>query len=304
MNAKDYIPCLKFGARVYPENLIGVYSNPFANYFYVDSTNGSDNNGGESINQAKATIDAAVGLCTANKGDVIFVAPAHTETISSATSLVLDVAGVQIIGLGQGTSRPVLDFTDTAGSVEMDAANVRLSNVIFRANVSAVVVGVNVDAHGCKIDNSKFEYYETGDDFVTMIDVDAFDGFELTDCELEAEDTAGCDEAIRLDDAHDVKLLRNIIYGDFTDGAIIGEGAAGHNLLIAQNYVYNSDTTAGYVLDLNVAFTGLLAYNTFGTLYTTAPETALDPGSLLSIENYVCNNVDESGAIVPVAIST
>lgn len=251
-----------------------------------------------------ATIDAAVGLCTANAGDIIYVMPGHTETIDAASALDVDVAGVQIIGIGQGTNRPVLDFTDTAGTVDMAAANTRLSNLILRANVSAVVVGVNIDAHGVKIDHCKFEYNASGDDFVTMIDVDAFDGFELSDCELEAEDTAGCDEAIRLDDCHDVKILRNIIYGDFTDGAIIGEGAAGHNLLIAHNYIYNSDTTAGYVIDLNVAFTGLLAHNNCGTLFATAPETAFDPGSCLCIENYVCNAVDESGTIVPITLST
>ena len=251
-----------------------------------------------------ATIDAAVGECTANAGDVIFVAPGHTETIDGASALDLDVAGVQVIGLGQGTNRPVLDYTATAGTVDMAAANTRISNCIFRANVSAVVVGVNVDAHGCKIDHCKFEYNATGDDFITMIDVDAFDGCEILDNEMEAEDTAGCNEAIRLDDTHDTKILRNHIYGDFTDGAIIGEGAAGHNLLIAHNTIYNSDTTAGYVIDLNQAFTGIMAHNNCGTLFATAPETALDPGSMLCIENYVCNAVDESGALVPTTVST
>jgi len=251
-----------------------------------------------------STIDAAVGECTANAGDIIYVMPGHTETISTATSLVLDVAGVQVIGIGQGSNRPVLDFTATAGSVEMDAANTRLSNLILRANVSAVVVGVNVDANNCKIDNCRFEFNGTGDDFVTMIDIDGVNGAEIIYNEFVAEDTAGCDEAIRLDDCDDVKIVNNQIYGDFTDGAIIGEGAAGKNLLIKGNDIYNSDTTAGFVIDLNVAFTGLLVRNNCGTLFATAPETTLDPGSCLCIENYVVNAVDESGTIVPVTIST
>ena len=251
-----------------------------------------------------STIDAAVGECTASAGDTIYVMPGHTETIASATSLVLDVAGVQVIGIGEGTARPVLDYTATASSLEMDAANTRISNLILRANVSAVVVGVNVDAANCKIDNCRFEFNATGDDFVTMIDIDGVNGAELIDNELVAEDTAGCDEAIRLDDCDDVKIVGNLIYGDFTDGAIIGEGAAGKNLLIKGNDIYNSDTTAGFVIDLNVAFTGIMAHNNCGTLFATAPETALDPGSMLCIENYVVNAVDESGAIVPVGIST
>ena len=137
-----------------------------------------------------------------------------------------------------------------------------------------------------------------------MIDIDGVNGAELIDNELVAEDTAGCDEAIRLDDCDDVKIVGNLIYGDFTDGAIIGEGAAGKNLLIKGNDIYNSDTTAGFIADLNVAFTGIMAHNNCGTLFATAPETTIDPGSMLCIENYVVNAVDESGTIVPTTLST
>jgi hypothetical protein len=251
------------------------------------------------------TIDAAVGACTANAGDVILVAPGHTEDIAAATSLVVDVAGVSIIGLGTGSNRPELNFSNTAGSVEMDAANTRLSNVILKADVSAVVVGVNVDADNVQIDNCLFTYNATGDDFITMIDVDGVNGAVIKDNVLKAEEgAAGCDEAIRLDDCDDVTIAGNHITGDFTDGAIIGEGAAGSNLVIKDNTIYNADTTAGFLVDLNVAFTGLLAGNRMGTLFATAPETAVDPGSLLSVENYVANAVDESGALVPTAVST
>lgn len=251
------------------------------------------------------TIDAAVGACTANRGDVIYVMPGHVEDIAAATSLVVDVAGVSIIGLGTGSDRPELNFSATAGSVEMDAANTRLSNFILKADVSAVVVGVNVDADNVQIDNCLFTFNATGDDFITMIDVDGVDGAVISDNVLKAEEgAAGCAEAIRLDDANDVTISGNHITGDFTDGAIIGEGAAGINLVIKDNTIYNADTTAGFVIDLNVAFTGLAVGNRMGTLFATAPETAFDPGSLLCVENYVVNAVDESGTIVPTTLST
>lgn len=251
-----------------------------------------------------STIDAALGGCTANAGDVILVAPGHTETISSATSLVVDVAGVSIIGMGVGGNRPELNFSATAGSVEMDAANCRLSNVILKADVSAVVVGVNVDAADVQIDNCTFTYNATGDDFVTMIDIDAVDGARLLNNEFIAEDAAGCAEAVRLDACNNVVIAGNHIYGDFTDSAIVGEGALGRNLRIQGNTIYNSDTTAGNTIDLNVAFTGIIAGNHIGTLFATAPETAFDPGSCLCLENYVANAVDESGTIVPTVLST
>lgn len=267
------------------------------------ASDGVSNNG--SYLQPYATIDYAVGQCKANRGDIIMVRPNHSEDIASATSLVLDVAGVAVIGLGSGTDRPDLNFSATAGSVEVDAANVTLHNLTLTADVSAVVVGVNVDAADFTMSHCEMNFNATGDDFITMIDIDAVDGATLTHCKLIAEEgAAGCDEAIRLDTANHVTIEHCHITGDFTDGAIIGEGAAGVNLVIKDNTIYNADTTAGFVVDLNVAFTGLLINNRMGTLFATAPETALDPGSLLSTENYVCNAVDESGALVPTTVST
>ena len=251
-----------------------------------------------------STVDAAFGSCTANAGDVILVAPGHVETVASATSVVMDVAGVSVIGMGNGSNRPEFNFTATASSLEIDAANIRLSNFILKADISAVVVGVNVDADNFQMDNCHMNFNATGDDFVTMMDIDAVDGAKLIDNTFEAELIAGCAEAIRLDDTHNLVMTGNHITGDFTDGAVIGEGALGKNWLIANNYVYNADTTAGFVFDINVASTGILANNVCGTLFATAPETALDPGSLLSVENYVVNAVDESGALVPTTVST
>jgi len=264
---------------------------------------GSNGNDG-SYQKPFATIDYAVGRCTANRGDIIMVMPGHSETISAATSLVLDVAGIAVIGLGSGSLRPDLNFSATAGSVEVDAADVTLVNLTFTADVSAVVVGLNVDANGFTMQNCEFTYNATGDDFITMVDIDAFDGTTIDGCKFIAEDTAGCAEAIRIDDAHNTTITNSHIYGDFTDGAIIGEGALSTNLTITNNTIYNSDTTAGYVVDCNVASTGILANNRMGTLFATAPETALDPGSLLCLENYVVNAVDESGTIVPTTLST
>ena len=286
-------------------------SNP-GKVFWVNSTSvlapgavgGSNGNDG-SYRRPFATIDYAVGRCTANRGDIIMVMPGHSETISSATSLVFDVAGVAVIGLGSGSFRPDLNFSATAGSVEVDAADVTLYNLTFTADVSAVVVGVNVDANGCTIDNCEFNFNATGDDFLTMIDVDTVGGFTLSNSTLYAEDNvAGAAEAVRLDTDTKTVIRNNFIIGEFSDGCIIGEGAAGAQLLIANNIMYNADTTGGETIDLNVAHTGVISKNSLCSLFSTAPETTYDPGSCQSIENYACNAINESGTIVPPTIST
>jgi hypothetical protein len=285
-------------------------SNP-GKVFWVNGTTvlapgavgGSNGNDG-SYRRPFATIDYAVGKCTANRGDIIMVMPGHSETISSATSLVFDVAGVAVIGLGTGSLRPDLNFSNTAGSVEVDAADVTLYNLTLTADVTAVVVGVNVDANGFTMDSCEFRYNATGDDFITMIDIDAFDDAVISNCVFHAEETAGCSEAIRMDDALRTKIINCHFTGDFTDGAIIGEGAVSTGILVADNYIYHSDTTGGEVIDLNVASTGLIVGNRCGTLFPTAPYTAFDPGSCLCLENYVANAIDESGALTPQTVSS
>lgn len=289
------------GLSVYGVPVMGGVSLPTTTgkFIFVDSVTGSNDNEGLSATAPMATIDAAVGKCTANKGDVIIVMPGHSENISAATSLVVDVAGVSIIGLGRGRMRPQLHFTNTAGSIEMDAANTRLSNVVLLASVSAVVVGINVDADGVMLDNLEFGYVDTGDDFVTMVDVDAFDFAEIVNCRFLAESIAGAAEAIRLDDCHFVRISNNWFSGNWSDSVIVGEGALGTDLVLADNYMYNADTGDANGVDLNVAFTGIISNNRIGTLYAVAVANLLDPGSCLCTENYCVNAIDETGIVIP-----
>ena len=73
------------------------------------------------------------------------------------------------------------------------------------------------------MDSCEFRYNATGDDFITMIDIDAFDDAYISNCVFHAEETAGCSEAIRMDDALRTKIINCHFTGDFTD-----KGAENH----------------------------------------------------------------------------
>jgi hypothetical protein len=62
--------------------------------FYYDPTSGSDDNDGTRSDQAKATMNAAIGLCTANNGDVI-VSMRGGEEVTETVAF--DVAGITVI---------------------------------------------------------------------------------------------------------------------------------------------------------------------------------------------------------------
>src|SRR5690349_4202727 len=58
---------------------------------------GSDGNDG-TFNAPFATLDYAIGKCSDNRGDIIFVKPGHAETLTAAAAIALDVAGVAVVG--------------------------------------------------------------------------------------------------------------------------------------------------------------------------------------------------------------
>lgn len=95
--ARDFIPALKYGNKIYPEDNV----NPpaFGNYYYVDATNGTDGeNSGTTVDKPFKTIQAAITAQIADAsalGDVIYVLPGtYAETLTGA------LTKVQLIGVG------------------------------------------------------------------------------------------------------------------------------------------------------------------------------------------------------------
>src|SRR3990167_6673223 len=89
---------------------------------------------GDSPKRPFSTIDYAIGQCTASRGDVIYVLPGHSETITAAAGIDVDVAGVSIVGLGAGRNRPevIVDATSAVGvDIDIDAANCTIENIYF-----------------------------------------------------------------------------------------------------------------------------------------------------------------------------
>src|SRR3990167_1275260 len=74
--------------------------------FFVDSTHAAKADavgGGRSPDRPLATIDYAIGLCTASKGDVIYVMPGHAENLTAADGIDCDIAGITIVEIGRAS---------------------------------------------------------------------------------------------------------------------------------------------------------------------------------------------------------
>ncbi len=118
------------------------------NVFWVSSTRGSDGNKGTPA-RPFATIDYAIGRCTASNGDVIMVMEGHSETVSAAGGIASDVAGVTIVGMGVGNQRPVVNMgVATTATITVSAANVSWRNMRILSTFADVVTAFDVTAAG------------------------------------------------------------------------------------------------------------------------------------------------------------
>ena len=133
---------------------------------------GSNGNDG-TFNAPFATLDYAIGKCTASRGDIIMIKPGHAENVTAAAGIVVDVAGVAIVGLGTGSLRPRFTFTtaDTA-DIDITAANCSFVNLEFRANFLDVAAGLDISGvAGLSFQDCYFTEAASNLNYIDVIDL-------------------------------------------------------------------------------------------------------------------------------------
>jgi len=287
------------------EDAFNALNNIKGDIYYVDSNTGADTSGGKSWDNALATIDAAIGKCTANKGDVILVAPGHAENLIAAAAIDADVAGITIIGLGAGSNRPTLTFkTSTAADIDIDAANITFQNLYFDlTGIDGIVAAIDVNAADFTIKDCEFLMADSGGQAVNAITTAAAaHRMKVENCIFKSPD-AGAEEAIKLLGAADGIIIKNCrIYGDFSVAPIHNPtGNIATNILILGNYLQN-DQSGDLALELVSAVTGAIINN---LLVTDAIATALDAGSCYCFGNlyFDSSDTDVSGTSIPTSVT-
>jgi hypothetical protein len=149
-------------ARQQPGGLFTIEDVPDhpASIFFVDSTHAQATDaagGGRSPDKPLATLDYAVGLCTASKGDVIYVMPGHAEAISAAAGLDLDKEGITIIGLGNGDNKPTFTLqTSASADVDIDADNITIKGLRFVSAVASLLAAIDINSEHTVIEDCEF----------------------------------------------------------------------------------------------------------------------------------------------------
>jgi hypothetical protein len=282
---------------------------------------GSDNNRG-SYYRPFSTVAGALTQCTAGAGDIILVKPGHAETISSASILSLNKAGVAIIGLGAGSLRPTFTFTTaTTANIPVTAANMSIQNLLFVANFADVASMFTATGTNTPTDFS-IEQCEFKDIsailnalavFTGNATANSCDGFRFVNNKVSSLGTTAATTAI--------KLLSNTdrveIIGNKGASAVLNDTAA---LLAASTFQLtnfylggniwerpNTSSTGGsFVSGSGNAWTGLAYDNYFYQVDATAGIwIATGHGSAFGYQNNyspITGAVDKSGLINPAAV--
>lgn len=275
---------------------------------YVSSThaNKSDNHAGTDASAPMATIDAAIGKCTANKGDVIVCMPGHTEAVT-VSSIACDTAGVTFIGLGSGSAKPTLTFGATDSRINVTAADCTWQNFRWTAGVGDVVTAV---LHATAAQNSTYRDIE----FFASSTFNFINGYTLGAANI----SDGClweRNYLRTADAgqlalvvtaaahNDLKFYDNYVVHAAAAAGLLTAGAA--NLLgldVRRNFVQTGQTdgTVGVlVITTGTASSGRITDNDMKTADASANVAIPIASKVYAAKNYIAG-ADEVGTVIAV----
>lgn len=305
------IPEVGKSIKVLPSELLNFGIITPGKIFYVSSVVGSNNNTGLETGEPKATLAGAISAATANNNDIIFLLPGHAETLTTATALPLNKAGITIVGLGSGSLRPTFTFGAAAATIPVSAANVYIQNVLFKANFADVASAFTLTAAPeFQIDSCEFRDTSSILNFLTIVtttvSVNA-DGLMFTNNKVRGLGTTAATTPIKIAGTID----RVEISGNFITLAVLNNTSAvlAHgalvvtNLLMQSNRVFrpNTDTATGALLitTSSTTNTGIVA-NNYVQHADVAAALLVTAGSIYGMFNNLADgDADASGFVLP-----
>ncbi len=261
------------GISSYGVPVLGGGADPvLGSVFFVDSATGSNGNLGTSKDVPFATLDYAIGKCTADKGDTIYVMPNHAETITGVGGITADVAGINIIGIGSYNNRPrfLMDGAATVTFV-VSAADVTVRNIVFASGHSDVATCFDVTGKGLWVDKCDFVQNTTDENFLSCISctgADATaDGLKVTNCYMYQIDASTVAFIINTGDVTGLVATGNVVISEGTGLATLITCATGKDLkgcCVLWNFLSSKATAGNLFISNDTASpnnSGIIAHN-------------------------------------------
>jgi hypothetical protein len=222
------------------------------------------------------------------------------------------VAGVAVIGLGNGNKRPkfTLDTANTA-TIAVSADNISFYNCQFFANFLSIAACFTLStAKWFTVQNCFFADTSGVLDFLNIVKstgaANTIDGLTLTDNVWNSLGTTSVNSfVLTANDIDSATLSRNAICQVTTvDAAILLTVTAGvlTNLTVDWNRGYRKNTTTANGSLINVGgttSTGFVAHNQVQTLTTASDKLFVTTVGLAAFENRVTGAVGATGFVIP-----
>jgi hypothetical protein len=277
---------------------------------FVHAGTGTDAAGyGTGPDKPVATLDYAIGLCTASKGDIVYLMPGHAEALIAAATLTMDVISVQVIGLGTGRLRPQISITTaTTATWNVTAANCLIKNVDIVSNFLniAAAMTVGADADGLTLDGVNF--YDTSVILGSLIGISVAAGvtdITIKNCRYNGLAlTAPATDCILCAGAVDRLSINNCYFkGDFSGGVLTATAAKSIDLLLTDIIEINMSET-GKGINLKSDTTGA-AHNVMAYLEDHAGnEKAITGAALFMTDRVLQTNVVTASPFLCIAVDT
>lgn len=266
----------------------------------------------DGMRMTHTTLSSALSVCVASRGDLIVVLPGHAETISSATALAFSIAGVTIVGLGNGALKPTFTLDTVATSkIVVSAANITVKGLKFVANFADIAtVFLLSTAQGFTVTECEFLDTSSILNFLAIITTTVAvvaDNLTFSKNKVILLGTTAATTPVKILGTHN----RLVITENYFNEAVLNNTSAvlAHaalvvtNLQMGNNLVIrpNTDTATGGILITTSSTTNTgIVYNNYISHLDVAAAIMVTAGSVYGMfNNLAIGDADASGFVLP-----
>jgi hypothetical protein len=281
------------------------------NILFVNSVTGVDSaGGGQNPDAPLATLDYAIGLCTANQGDRIYLMPNHAETITVAGGITADIAGITIIGMGTYNQRPrfLMDGVTTVSFV-VSADDVTVQNCVFASGHADVVTCFDVTKKGFTLLDCEFVDNVVDENFKSCVKfsgtANTSDGGKILNNRFVTPDAATLGFILCVDDIRDLVVRDNFVVSEGTGLATLITCTSGKDLQyvdVRANFLSSKATAGNLFISNDTASpnnSGIVAHNRCGHADVTGAHVLGVVGGCRMFDNLSVSTDALSGFVVP-----
>lgn len=285
---------------------------------FVCNRTGCNPGDGQSPSRPYSTLASALAdsvVARASSAGRVYVMPGHSE--STATTVLTGlVAGTQIIGLGDGSVKPVIRLTDTAASLAISVAGVTFENIKFRLEgANGITKAINVTGADVTFKNCEFEVASGASNKATIaleIGTGAHRA-RILNCIFRGTATHNVTDCIKVAGAVDQVTIAGceMVASATAANGLIHVTAAATAVKILWNTLQNSHTSSTACIKIDdVASTGIIAGNICATENdgTASAQGVVFAGTtnttIKCAQNYSVDEKGKSGVLAPAAVAT